>query len=205
MQVFALYGVHGAGKSYIAKPVAEDLGITYVQADAMELKGADVQKLSPFARQSLFILSALAGYVNALDLAQKGRPVLLDFGPYQTDPYIRWWVQQEGEQKRLLDLLYKSTESIESQYRNVDVYHIFFLITRENGIRIVKERIWRRNRPESVKKEESDENYIRFVNDRLLDIADTLKKDGKRVHIIPAELNIRDRLGALWSVVEDVL
>ncbi len=36
-------------------------------------------------------------------------------------------------------------------------------------------------------------------------IANTLKKDGKRVHIIPAELNIRDRLGALWSVVEDVL
>lgn len=205
MQVFALYGVHGAGKSYIAKPVAEDLGLLYVQADAMEIKGADVQKVSPFARQSLFILSALAGYVNALDLAQREKPVILDFGPYQTDPYIRWWVRQKDEQERLLTLLYKSAESVENQYSDIEIHHVFFLITRKNGLEIIRERIWRRNRPESVKREECDEQYIEFVDSRLREIADQFEREGKAVHVIPAELNIKERVGTLWSIVEEAL
>ena len=204
MHVFAIYGVHGAGKSYIARPVAEDLGLAYIRADAMDVVGPGVTDLSPFARESVFVFASLAGYVHALDLARRGTAAIMDFGPYQSIPYIRWWVKEQAQQERLIDLLVSSAERLEEEYADVGRTHIFFVIG-EDGVEKILQRISARNRPENVKAEEMDRAFVEYVDRGLKEVAEALERRGERVVRIPADLNIRDRLGRLWAVVEETL
>ncbi len=192
--LFALHGVHGSGKTFIAKPVAEDSGIQYVRSDAIELF-PNITKISSFNRQLSFAHTALAGYAYATGIAREEHAII-DFGPRQIIPYARWWLDESAAHE-IEQIILNAVQRME---RGTDVVHIFFLIKRDPK-KLIR-RILQRNRELDIKAEETDQNYISFIDMQFREMAQTLKEQGQRVEIISADAPVAEKFQKIWEILQ---
>ncbi len=195
---FVLHGVHGGGKSFISRPIAEDVGAKFVVTDAAD-RFPEVIEFDPIHRQLVYTLSSLQGYSYALGITRKGKPAFLDFGPLQSIPYIRWFLGRDGAW--LEDFLLQNTAVIEKQVGS-KVVNIFFVV--KESYEKVLERIRRRARPGFLK-EESNPEYLRFIDQEMKSLARRLEEEGKIVETVPADAPIVEKVGRLWSIVTEYL
>ncbi|GEM_PF-4404851 len=192
--LFAIHGVHGSGKTFVSQPIAEDSGIKYVKSDAIELF-PQITKIPSFNRQLGFAHAALAGYAYAAGIAREEH-VIIDFGPRQIIPYARWWLDEPAA-KEIEQLVTDAAERLE---RDADMVHIFFLVRRDPK-RLIP-RILKRQRDENVKAEETNPNYIEFVNLQFREMAQELADRGERVEIIPADAPAAEKFQKMWQILQ---
>ncbi len=192
MKVFVLHGVHGAGKTFVSKPVAEDLGMKVVYTDAAA-SFPEVVSYDFHLRESLFAHHSLAGYAHALGLASQGKGVFLDFGPRHTIPYIKWFLGERG--KVIIEQIERGMENIRAP--GVEVVNVFFVI--EKDPEVVIERIRRRAR-ERFLEEELNREYLLFIDREMKKLADEMKDRGERVEFVPADAPIVVKVKRLWEI-----
>ena len=197
-KIIFLYGVHGSGKTLLGEIFSEDEGLEYVKADAIEMQ-QDVTRLSPLERQLMFKSLAEASYVKAFSLASKGYNVIVDFGPFQIIPYVRWWVKDEEKASEIETNIKSTYRLFRKLYRDVRVLHVFLVVNRENGYDIIVSRILKRNRPNVS--EEADVEYIKFIDNSLKEVSRRLREEGEEVY----EIEATDKYIDKYKKLEEIL
>ena len=196
--VFVLHGVHGGGKSFVSRPIAEDIGAKFVVTDSAE-RFPEVVNFSPDFRQYVYSFSSLGGYSYALGLAHRGDTVFLDFGPLQAVPYVKWFLN--GEADFWTEFIKENERKVRSRSR-VKLVNIFFVV--EKSYERVLERIRRRARPGFVN-EETDPEYLRFIDREMKVLMKELEEEGQIVETVPADASIVDKTTRLWDIVNNYL
>lgn len=196
MTVFTLHGVHGGGKTFISKPVAEDLGVEFVEVDAVN-RFEDIPGLDPFFRQKLYAHNALAGY--AYVLGQPSKNFFLDFGPRQVLPYTEWFLGRNNQE--IVEYINHSIKRLEEKTKTI-IVNIFFVIDKNPDI--VLQRIARRQR-ENLLHEERNREYLLFIDTRMKEIAKRLEENGAIVEYIPADGSVAHKVKKLWEIAVEYL
>ena len=196
--VFALHGVHGGGKTFVARPIAEDIGARFVVTDAAE-RFPDVISFRPELRQYVYLYDTLSGFSYALGLAQQGEAVFLDFGPLHSIPYIKWFLRDGGNEH--IQLVREGEKRLRER-SNAKVVNVFFVV--EKNYERVIERIRRRARPGFVK-EELDINYLRYIDTEMKQLIRQLQDEGQDVEIVPADASIAEKVARLWEITTSYL
>ncbi len=191
---FILHGVHGGGKTFVSRPIAEDLGAKFVVTDAAE-RFPEVLNFQPDLRQYVYSYNALGGYSYALGLAEKGSIVFLDFGPLHSIPYIKWFLGEKS--KPWIDFVTENERRVREKSR-VKIVNIFFVVEKDHNL--VLERIRRRARPGFVN-EETNPDYLRFINSKMKKLMEQLEKEGQIVETVPADASIVEKVNRLWNAV----
>ena len=191
---FILHGVHGGGKTFVSRPIAEDLGAKFVITDAAE-HFPEVLNFLPDLRQYVYSYSALSGYSYALGLAQKGSTVFLDFGPRHSIPYIKWFMGRGSGS--WVDFVMENERRVRER-AGVKVVNIFFVVERD--YERVLERIKRRARPGFLK-EETNPEYLRFIDAEMKRLMNTLREEGQIVEKVAADAPLIEKVNKLWNIV----
>lgn len=195
---FVLHGVHGGGKTFVSRPIAEDLGAKFVITDAAE-QFPEVVNFFPDLRQYVYSYSALSGYSYALGLAQKGHVVFLDFGPLHSIPYIRWFLK--GSSEPWVNFVVENERKVREKAK-IKIVNVFFVVERDYNK--VLERIRKRARPGFVN-EEADPEYLRFIDHQMKELMRKMEEDGQIVESVPADAPIVEKVNRLWNIVSSYL
>ena len=194
--VFSIHGVHGAGKTFISKPVAEDLGIEFVQVDSAD-RFKDIGRLNFLMRERVYAYDSLSGYAYALGKAEHGSSVFVDFGPRQIIPYVEWFMGGSEGAKKLINYVEASLEALEAS-TTAKVVNVFFVV--EKDYDVVLERIKRRARLHLLR-EELDRRYLEFIDAKMKEMMDSLEENGSDIVEVPADGNIAEKIRVLWEGV----
>ncbi|MET1128175.1 MAG: AAA family ATPase [Thermoproteota archaeon] len=150
MVLIALVGVHGSGKTTLAKLLAESCrGIVYWEVEAIH----EAAGLEPLARQLLFFTKYVESYLRAWAASRGSAVVVADSHPLVVPAYTRWWV---GDPE-----LVKLMEAVLEKLPPADVLvHI-----RVEDPEVIAERVAARGRPTA--REEADLEYIDFIGSEV--------------------------------------
>jgi len=193
-KLFLIYGVHGSGKTFLLRPLAEDYGLIYISTDVIDEVANKIS--SEFERELLFIQRSNESLVESLKLLESGKDVVMDFSPLQNIAYVKYWIKDKRKEG-LIKLIESSFSSTISRIRDCGrIIHVFFVV-RDYG-KII-ERIRRRGR--NVE-EEAREDYIRFINEELSKLAEELRQKGEEVYFIEAELPIFERMKEFLRILD---
>ena len=193
--VFALHGVHGSGKTHVSRIMAEDLGLKYILSDAAD-HFPEVLSFDPLLRQHVYTHLSLLNYSRALGIASNGDAVVLDFGPLQAIPYIRWFLGERG--KHIEEILRRNVDILNGE-GNAGVVNVFFVIRKDPDI--VIERIARRAR-KGFLNEELDKNYLEFIDNGMKELAEELRENGETVEFIEADATFLEKALRFKEIVE---
>ncbi len=196
MVLVALHGVHGAGKSFLARILSEDYGFRLVLADAAE-SWPEVVTFHPFSRQMVYASESLLHYARALEMARREN-VVMDFAPRHSIPYVRWFFRDAPETAEYLaNLLDEAATQLERAVP-VEVINVFLIVKSDYDVLV--ERIKRRARDGFVE-EEVDREFATFVNEEMRKLADDMEARGMNVVRIRADGKLIEKLKELESKV----
>ncbi len=174
----AFVGVHGVGKSTLAKAIAKELGIGFVELECIE----EARLLPPKYRQIMFLTSFTYTFLKFFSkyesLAYSSHPIMVPI-------YTEFWVGT-NDAKWMYDFVLKLPK--------VDIIYVLHA-----PIKVVQARLLKRRRV--VLKEELDPTYIDFIQRRTLSLLDTYYKLAREVEILNTDDTINNLVRKIVSSI----
>ncbi len=185
MVVVSVVGVHGSGKSTVARLLGEAYGFRVCSLEAIE----DVAGMDPVSRQLLFFSRFVHEYLRCL---RWGGRVVVDSHPLVVVAYTGWWLNGHP----LAGVVRESMARLVSLLPPVDL----LVLLQPVRVETVLERVRARGRPNAA--EEADPLYALYVAEELARLVRRLgSRLARKVLVVPAELEAWERARIVYEAV----